>query len=164
MTTSELGLTLEPELLPKPKYSKKILRPKYKYVIMIKDNKIGLEGEKMLLKCPLANFLIGKKRAVDDTTENVEKYIKTKNEEFWENQKKKREKFNLLKILTRGVIKFNRKVDSYDHYIYPITALDVCNKTFQLLKVVIKPEQLEWKKNLKKPGKRRTNKSSNSQF
>eukprot|EP01080_Neovahlkampfia_damariscottae_P005014 gene5014-8612_t len=146
------GAKLGEVFLQKPKISTKILRPTYKYVIMIKDNKIGLEGEKMLLKAPLANFLIGKKRAVDDTPEAVEKYISSKSEEFWAKQKARRERYNLLKILTRGVIKFYRKVDSYDHYIYPITAMDVCNRTLQLLKVVITPEQLEWPKDLKKPG------------
>jgi ribosomal protein L9 len=151
-TPTKVDLTLTQDFLKKPPKARKLFKPKYKNVIFIKNNKLGYEGEVLLAKAPLANFLIGKKRAVDDTPESREIYINSKSEEYWKEIEVKRKKFNFMKIISSGVLKFYRRVDSYDHFIYPVTKMDICNKSLQTLKVVINPEQVEWEKNLKKPG------------
>ena len=56
-------------------------------------------------------------------------------------------------ILKRAELVFKRKVAGPgDELYFPINRTDICNKIWNVLKIIVRPDTIQLKNNIKKPG------------
>jgi len=134
------------------------LKPKYKKLIFIQDTKLGFKGEQVTMKNPRANHLINKLIAVQETPETLARWVNSMTEQEKKKLVEKRRHLNYRKILVNGQLYFHRQVNCprKPKIICPITREDLCQRVWEQLKVVVRPEQFwNWSKNIKTVGMHR---------
>lgn len=134
------------------------LKPKYKKLIFIQDTKLGFKGEQVTMKNPRANDLINKLIAVQETPETLARWVTSMTEQEKKKLIEKRRQLNYRKILVNGQLYFHRQVNCprKTKIVCPITREDLCQRVWEQLKVVVRPEQFwNWSKNIKTVGMHR---------
>ena len=149
----------EPDLTPAELYAKDYsLKPKFKNIIIIQDTKFGFKGEQLLMKNPRANDLINKQIAVEETPETLKRWVTSMTPSEKKKLLEKRRIMNYRKILVNGQLSFYRKVNCprRDKIVCPVSREDLCQRVWEQLKVVVRPEQFfNWTKNIKTVGMHR---------
>jgi hypothetical protein len=131
------------------------LRPQYRDILIVKDFKFGLTGDRMRLKAKHAYKFCTTVPpvAVLYSEEAYQKYIVdgvVKNEfngnveEFRENLRLKKEQFRQRWLLERVTVKFQRRISGPGkEFTIAITKKDLANRIWNMVKVPLKEEQIE---------------------
>jgi len=87
---------------------------------------------------------VNQKKAVWESKDALEKFVKNKDEKYWEEVEKKRAHMNQEYLVARSVVVINRRIAGPNgEYFWPITKQDIVNQLWSHHKVALKPEQLE---------------------
>eukprot|EP00761_Pharyngomonas_kirbyi_P013945 gb/GECH01013975.1/.p1 GENE.gb/GECH01013975.1/~~gb/GECH01013975.1/.p1 ORF type:complete len:264 (+),score=47.75 gb/GECH01013975.1/:1-792(+) len=126
-------------------------------VILLKNIKaLGFQYQEMTIPKRKAAGLVSNKKATYSTPESRAILLDNKPEEFHKLIQWKAEKYNIRFRLSRGSIYFYRRAPSYyNDLIFNVTKKDIINRVWNVLKVPLKEEQLEFERPIKKPGQYR---------